>query len=149
MTVARATAAMGLTISSLFSRLFGKKQMRILMGECAAGNRGRPGVCAVASNSAFPGQGGGGRPRRILRGNNGGEGRAVSPTDAEPDFLALGFACSPLPPPPFSLSSLSLPDLIESPRRRSGDPGLVHPGEALSKGAIFRSTFVAMGSGRE
>lgn len=24
---------MGLTISSLFSRLFGKKQMRILMGE--------------------------------------------------------------------------------------------------------------------
>lgn len=38
MTVARATAAMGLTISSLFSRLFGKKQMRILMvGLDAAG----------------------------------------------------------------------------------------------------------------
>lgn len=29
----RAGAAMGLTISSLFSRLFGKKQMRILMGK--------------------------------------------------------------------------------------------------------------------
>lgn len=31
--IASATTAMGLTISSLFSRLFGKKQMRILMGE--------------------------------------------------------------------------------------------------------------------
>lgn len=29
----RTSAEMGLTISSLFSRLFGKKQMRILMGE--------------------------------------------------------------------------------------------------------------------
>ncbi|KAK7819728.1 hypothetical protein U0070_012334 [Myodes glareolus] len=38
LTVSRATAAMGLTISSLFSRLFGKKQMRILMvGLDAAG----------------------------------------------------------------------------------------------------------------
>lgn len=31
--IASAAPAMGLTISSLFSRLFGKKQMRILMGE--------------------------------------------------------------------------------------------------------------------
>lgn len=42
----RAGAAMGLTISSLFSRLFGKKQMRILMGKgrqrAAAAARLRP-----------------------------------------------------------------------------------------------------------
>lgn len=31
------SAAMGLTISSLFSRLFGKKQMRILMGKRGLG----------------------------------------------------------------------------------------------------------------
>lgn len=51
---------------------------------------------------------------------------------------------------PLSLSvsvCLSLPDLIEILRRRSRDPGLVYPGEALSKGAIFRPTFVAVGSG--
>lgn len=39
---------MGLTISSLFSRLFGKKQMRILMGEGHLGSqahRGRVAEC--------------------------------------------------------------------------------------------------------
>lgn len=44
---ASAPAAMGLTISSLFSRLFGKKQMRILMGErgrAAGGGQGLVGV---------------------------------------------------------------------------------------------------------
>lgn len=33
---------------------------------------------------------------------------------------------------------LSLPDLIESPRRLSGDVGLVHTGGAHSKGAVLR-----------
>lgn len=36
---------MGLTISSLFSRLFGKKQMRILMGEPF------PASCSLANGS--------------------------------------------------------------------------------------------------
>lgn len=61
-----AEAAMGLTISSLFSRLFGKKQMRILMGEGTAepgavqpspAGRGRGGRGSGRGNSPVPGCG--------------------------------------------------------------------------------------------
>lgn len=66
-----------------------------------------------------------------FRGNNGGEGRGICfpqrPSQrVGPDFLAPGFAC------------LSLPDLIESLGRLSGDVGLVHTGGAHSKGAVLR-----------
>lgn len=52
---------MGLTISSLFSRLFGKKQMRILMGKGrqrqAAAARPRPPGAAAAAAVAVPSRG--------------------------------------------------------------------------------------------
>lgn len=56
-----AEAAMGLTISSLFSRLFGKKQMRILMGEEHRGARTGRGRAAESRRT------GEGRPRAGLR----------------------------------------------------------------------------------
>lgn len=73
---------MGLTISSLFSRLFGKKQMRILMGEWRPDSlrAGGVSVLGAASGPVCPSArcGGGGAAARgqeeFLRGNNGAKG---------------------------------------------------------------------------
>lgn len=77
---------MGLTISSLFSRLFGKKQMRILMGKGRAPGPAAAGPCAAlpACRAALrPGPTGGGErsgggssalPSGAARSAGGGEG---------------------------------------------------------------------------
>lgn len=61
-----AGAAMGLTISSLFSRLFGKKQMRILMGE---GHLGARTAGATQPSAAEREKGGRGKGCGSRRGN--------------------------------------------------------------------------------
>lgn len=70
---------MGLTISSLFSRLFGKKQMRILMGEYGAGSRAQAavgfGAASGLSLRLLPWWGRGGRPGRSS--SRGTRGRTV------------------------------------------------------------------------
>lgn len=105
---------MGLTISSLFSRLFGKKQMRILMGESGAEGRGQAlvgwpglfawsglGACFFTPRQLWWGRGGGLGVGGILKGEQWGEGWAVARDLSKrlergrgQGFLLLGLAFS-------------------------------------------------------